>query len=336
MTLLLVWKAPVPPKHLGLATHAFDLAMFGVVVSFTRGPVSPFFMFFVFALVSAALRWQWRGISWTAGAALATLLGSGLWGVLASAPGFELNLFIVGGVYLIVVALLLGYLSDHEKRLRDEVSRVSAMEEHIRFARDLHDGVVQSLTGAALRLGTLPVLFEKDPEAARRTVEEVGDLIAAEQRELRRFVKVTRAGGSIRPMPPSERLAEILAGVERHWGLDVEWTDDLEGTPIPPALAEEISHMVREGVVNSARHGKASSASVQVAVADGRVVITIADDGRGFPFHGRYELAQLQELRRGPRSLRDRISALGGSLILESGESGARLEISLPLASEAR
>lgn len=334
-TLALVWRVPVPPAYLPLATHAFDLAMFGVVVSFTRGPSSPFFMFFVFALVSAGLRWQWRGVLWTAGAALATLVGSGLWAALTASPGVELNRFIIRGVYLIVVAVLLGYLSDHEKRLRDEVSRVTAMEERVRFARDLHDGVVQSLTGAALRLGTLPTLFEKDPQAARRTVEEVGELIAEEQRALRRFVEATRDAGRAVTPPLSRQLPEILASVERHWGVRITWENSLERSAISPLLGEEIFYMVREAAVNSARHGKASTVSVRIAMGeDGQVAVVVEDDGQGFPFSGRYGLAELKRLRRGPRSLRDRVSALGGDLTLDSSEGGSRLEISLPAVSD--
>lgn len=328
------WGMTSPGRRMALATHLFDLVMFGLVVSVTYGPSSPFFMLFVFALVNAALRWQWSGTLWTAGAALATLTGTGLWRILTSTePFFEVDRFIIRGAHLIVVAVLLGYLAAHEKRLRGEVGRASALEERVRFAHDLHDGVVQSLTGAALRLRTLPALFRQDPETAQQTVDQIGELLAEEQRELRRFVEETRAGGQARLRPLADRLPEIFSSVERHWGLSIDWTaDQLAEMPIPDALADEISKIVREAVVNSARHGQASTARLGLAFDDGRVLITVSDDGQGFPYRGRFCLAELSEQGLGPRSLMLRVAALGGDLTLDSTHSGTRLEISLPIA----
>jgi signal transduction histidine kinase len=56
----------------------------------------------------------------------------------------------------------------------------------------------------------------------------------------------------------------------------------------------------------------------------------VADNGRGFPFEGRLTHAELAEGRVGPRNLFERVASLGGSLNLESGAAGARLEIDLP------
>ena len=64
---------------------------------------------------------------------------------------------------------------------------------------------------------------------------------------------------------------------------------------------------------------------------DGQVRITVADNGRGFPFRGDYDHAALTALRLGPVTLKERVAALGGTLAIASTESGARLEIALPL-----
>jgi signal transduction histidine kinase len=57
----------------------------------------------------------------------------------------------------------------------------------------------------------------------------------------------------------------------------------------------------------------------------------VADDGRGFPFEGEYDLHALAASGMGPASLRDRIAALGGSLHLHSSRDGSRLEMTVPL-----
>ena len=72
---------------------------------------------------------------------------------------------------------------------------------------------------------------------------------------------------------------------------------------------------------------------VQVTIAGSgeelRIVVT--DNGRGFPFHGHFDHKSLTSLKIGPVTLRERIGSLDGSLTIDSGETGARLEISLPI-----
>jgi len=63
-----------------------------------------------------------------------------------------------------------------------------------------------------------------------------------------------------------------------------------------------------------------------------QVRVIVADDGRGFRFHGHYDHATLTEMKLGPVTLKERIVSLGGSLSIDSSESGARLEIVLPVA----
>ena len=60
--------------------------------------------------------------------------------------------------------------------------------------------------------------------------------------------------------------------------------------------------------------------------------LEIEDDGLGFVFDGRLDAAELEALRLGPRSLRERAAARGGRLAVDPGPEGARITISLPLA----
>ena len=61
-------------------------------------------------------------------------------------------------------------------------------------------------------------------------------------------------------------------------------------------------------------------------------MFTVADDGAGFRFRGRHDHATLGALNLGPVSLLERIAARGGSLSIDSSDSGASLSITLPLS----
>ncbi|HEY5610150.1 MAG TPA: hypothetical protein VIL97_03000, partial [Thermoanaerobaculia bacterium] len=54
-------------------------------------------------------------------------------------------------------------------------------------------------------------------------------------------------------------------------------------------------------------------------------------DGSGFPFRGRYDLATLAEKQVGPKTLVERIASLNGEIHVESNDSGARVEMEIPL-----
>jgi signal transduction histidine kinase len=218
------------------------------------------------------------------------------------------------------------------RRLRDS----AATEERIRLARDLHDGVMQSLTGIALRLAALQRQVAEEPRQALQSIEETRRLIVLEQQDLRFFIEDLKP-----PLPGSdgeqrtlkERLEALRTRVEQEWNLEVE-LPRAQWDSIPDALAREIYFIVREALVNSVRHGNASRVTVRATDArDGCVGVEITDNGRGFPFEGTLSQKELASSSLGPRSICERVAGLHGVLTLDSGPSGARLIVELPLAS---
>jgi signal transduction histidine kinase len=70
---------------------------------------------------------------------------------------------------------------------------------------------------------------------------------------------------------------------------------------------------------------------VRFGARNGCWKLVIDDDGRGFPFAGRFNLTELDELRQGPTVIKERVRAVGGDLLIESNPGrGARLEIMVP------
>jgi signal transduction histidine kinase len=104
------------------------------------------------------------------------------------------------------------------------------------------------------------------------------------------------------------------------------------GKKIPGTLARDVYLLLHEALVNAARHSGASSAYVTIGIEHDRLSITVTDDGVGFRFRGRYDHAALVALNLGPVSLLERTAALGGSLSIDSSDSGASLSITLPLS----
>jgi signal transduction histidine kinase len=332
---LVIWRSSAAPEWRRRLTQIVDLAVFSAMLFFTAGTTNPFIAYFVFAVICATLRWQWRGALWTAVASLSSFLAIGFY-LLLREPGFEPYPLVVRGIYLAVIAVLVGYMGFYEERTRREISLLAAdavaTEERIRLARDLHDGVLQSLTGIGLRLAAVRSLLDKDPRAAREALEPVQRLLTAEQRDLRFYIQ------ELKPRPRREgevslafQVTELVHRIELEWGLRAELrTGGLE-EPMPESLAREVYNVIREALVNAARHGEASAVRLEIRKeGEDRLCITVADNGRGFPFQGRLSHAELAERSLGPRNLFERVSSLQGTLDLESDAGGARLEIALP------
>jgi signal transduction histidine kinase len=333
------WRTP--GERIGLATHVVDLVMITVFMYLTTWTTSPFFVYFTFALVVATMRWQWRGVLWTAVFAVAAFNTLGAYAaVVMHDPAFELNRFIIRNFYLVVTATLLGYLGYFEHELRAQLGRgirkAAAAEERVRLARDLHDGVLQTLTGTAFQLQTAERLIDREPAQARGILGDVQAMIADEQRDLRFFIQELKPGqigaldegGGLAPA-----LHELSRRLENVWGLKLELPASIPSCAAAPALQGEVYRIVQEAAVNAARHGDATQVTVTfLALGDGRLSIAVADNGRGFPFHGRVAHDAQDAMRQGPRNLRERVVALGGTMDIESDGTGSRLDIRVPVA----
>lgn len=252
----------------------------------------------------------------------------------------EGHLFALDKPHMTEDDLLLGEVVAHavafsmdQSLLSRRLRRAAAAEERMRLTRDLHDGVLQSLTGAALQLETMQRIWDSDPQAARERLAAIQRLIVEEQRDLRFFIAVSKlapagllaGNGSL-----SATLRQLVVRLEDLWGLRVELHVERLDDAASDALAYDICFIVQEALVNAARHAAASEVQVAIARSNGKIHLAVTDNGRGFPFEGVYDDAKLDALQLGPVMLKERVKALGGTLIVHSSPAGARLDIHLP------
>lgn len=205
--------------------------------------------------------------------------------------------------------------------------------ERVRLARELHDWLLQSLTGVALDLQSLHRLIESKPCEAVARIERIQEAVATEQRELRAFIEDLQLPRPQSGEPPS--LGERLTGLARRFGEQWELDVELDLDPVVHLASDdiqgEIYSLVAEAVANAAKHSGGTHVSISAGRDDAAVVVRIEDNGRGFPFLGRFTLAELVELRRGPVTLKERIQSLGGDMTVSSTTSGVVVEARIPV-----
>ena len=97
--------------------HAVDIILFTLLVLLTEGYTSPFFTFFMFLLLSAAIRWGWRATALTAGLLTLLYLIAGLL-VMTSGASLEPQRFVVRTGQLIILSLILIWFGANQWRTR--------------------------------------------------------------------------------------------------------------------------------------------------------------------------------------------------------------------------
>jgi signal transduction histidine kinase len=111
------WKNWWLDAKLAGPAHAVDIILFTLLVLLTEGFTSPYYIFFVFVLLSAAIRWGWH---LTAASAILLILLYLIVGMLVATPGapFELNRFVIRTGHLVIVALVLIWFGANQWRAR--------------------------------------------------------------------------------------------------------------------------------------------------------------------------------------------------------------------------
>ena len=123
---------------------------------------------------------------------------------------------------------------------------------------------------------------------------------------------------------------------QRETGISARFVFDLEPTGMPARTCRELTRIVQEALVNVRKHSKARQVVVRLSTDHNHWKLIIEDDGRGFDFSGRLSQAQLDEARKGPVVIKERVRLIDGELTIESNPGqGSRLEVTVPHEQEA-
>ena len=207
-------------------------------------------------------------------------------------------------------------------------SRAGAME-RARVARELHDTAIQSLISIEMQVDVLRRRATGNPDIVSE-LEHIQDLLRQEVLNLRELMQTMRPI-EIGPHQFLDFIAQLVERFSRDTGIETRFVSELQEVTMPPATCRELARVVQEGLVNIRRHSGARSAMVSFGAQNGFWKLVIDDNGRGFPFAGRFDLTNLDDLRRGPTVIKERVRSVGGDLLIESTPGrGSRLEITVP------
>lgn len=249
----------------------------------------------------------------------------------------------LGAVFAIAIAI--GYRSlSHESeqrlelidtltRTRDELAasqrRTGVLDERQRLAREIHDTLAQGLSSIVLLLRSAENALPGEPGLAATRVVEARESASTNLEEARRFVRDLA--------PPSLTGGDLPQALrrlcERERGIDCRFRLDGEPVRLPSEYDVALLRAAQASLGNVVAHARAEIAVITLGYLDAQVTLDVYDDGAGF---------RPEEVRARPdgtgyglSALRERITALGGRLDVESapGE-GTAVAVRLPLTRE--
>ena len=206
--------------------------------------------------------------------------------------------------------------------LREEVERLAVLEDRERIAKDLHDGVIQSLFAVGMGLqGTSMV--SGDPQIADRidsAVEEIDRVI----RDLRNYIFGLRPG-ALADRALDAALRELAAEFEQRSGIvTVAEIDPVVAAELS-AVAGEVLQLAREGLSNVGRHSAATTCRLSLVRVEDSAVLEVDDDGKGFD-------PSATPRGDGLTNLEQRADAAGGRVVVDSGLGrGTTVRVEFPL-----
>jgi two-component system sensor histidine kinase DesK len=222
----------------------------------------------------------------------------------------------MGAFFVVIVTLTNLYFAEHERsdaKLRlahEEIEHLATVAERERIARDLHDLLGHTLTVIALKSELAGKLMTTDPAAAASEISDIQQTSRKALAEVREAVLGYRSQGLAAEV---DRARKTLA--------TANISLVCEGLPNELPIAEEtvLSLAVRESVTNIMRHSGATECSMRFRFKEGRLYLTVQDNGKG----------GILEEGFGLRGMRERVEALGGKLSIES-KTGTLLSIEMP------
>ncbi len=192
----------------------------------------------------------------------------------------------------------------------DRAQRLAVQEERMRFAREMHDTISQSLFGIAFSLDGLGKLLPAQPDRVKAELEQVRQAAEQTRAEIRQ---------SILDIWPSALTADVFANDLRRFvsqmcrpgELQLEVCVEGDFAALSPRRQRGLYRVAQEALTNVVKHASAGHAAVRLEVNGGQAVLRVDDDGRGFD--PAQALARERDREHfGLKGMRERIEALSG------------------------
>lgn len=205
-------------------------------------------------------------------------------------------------------------------RLYRRVESLAAFQERQRLARELHDGVSQSLSSANLIADVLPRVWQQSPERGQAALNQLHQLTGSALAEMRMLLMELRPE-TIYDMKLQELLVRLVRVASSRAGIDIDLTVEGDREPDSP-IKYALYRISQESLNNIVKHSGSTHAQVRLLLGPGVACLCVEDDGTGF------NPALVPPDHYGLRFMRERAEEVGALLTIDSRPGqGTRIEV---------
>ncbi len=238
--------------------------------------------------------------------------------------GHNLTLLIVYTLFCFVVASVPYRIN---LNIRRRIEREAIIEERRRIAREIHDGVAQSLS--YLNLKTKQVSESVSSQDTVKAITELGEIREVVQdtyEDIRE--SIDQLTTEIRNLPLIPTLGNYIQEFGNNNGIQVQFNAPKSFTRLSPVAELQLLRITQEALTNVRRHALASQVEVRLDNVNEAVELTIKDNGHGFNL---LDLDKAPPGYHGLTIIRERAEGLGGSMdIATAPGEGTEVKVNLP------
>ncbi|WP_299415585.1 sensor histidine kinase [Acaryochloris sp. IP29b_bin.148] len=251
----------------------------------------------------------------------------------------QLRSALLFGLVLVFVLLMVGaLLTEHRSRaelaaanhrLRQYalmIENQATLQERTRIAREMHDSVGHALTAQSIQLENVALWVMQDGDKASEHLAKARSLGKDALQSVRQTVAALRHH-PLQGLSLSQALTKLTQDFERTTSIQVKLAIRLE-TPVAKEITAAIYRLVQEALTNASKHSDATQVTVEVMEQEKGLILSIADNGKGF-------LPEQNTTGFGLQGMQERTEALGGLFELDSApKKGCHIQIKIPQLGE--
>jgi len=239
--------------------------------------------------------------------------------------GYNLTLLIVYTLFSFVVATVPYRIN---LNIRRRIEREAIIEERRRIAREIHDGVAQSLSYLNLKTKSVSdLLTSKDNVQALTELNEIREVVQDTYEDIRE--SIDQLSTEIKSVSILAALGNYVREFSSNNGIPVQFEIAKPFTRLSPVAELQLLRIAQEALTNVRRHAMASGVELTLRNIANEVEMVVKDDGKGF------DLEELEEYPPGYHGLaiiKERAEGLGGNVLITTAPNqGTEVKINLPV-----
>ncbi|HEY93714.1 MAG TPA: sensor histidine kinase [Dehalococcoidia bacterium] len=326
--------SPLRWRERGMVTYLIlfgDFILCIILVVYTNGLNSPFLLYSLTPVMTASLLFEEKvALSLAASASIALSITHLALSQVALRwtwimQGNNLTLLVVYTLFSLVTAIVPYRIN---LNIRRRIEREAIIEERRRIAREIHDGVAQSL--GYLNMKTKLVSDTFSPDDIVQVVKELSEIqkvVQGTYEDIRE--SIDQLSHEIRNVPIISALSTYIAEFSATNGIKVDFDYPRPFPGLSPVAELQLYRIAQEALTNIRRHAFATEVEIKLERSDEAIGMMIKDNGQGFILE---ELEESPAGYHGLNIIRERAETLGGELDISTSPGyGTALMVTLPL-----